>query len=188
MLAATNSSHPVSTPTPTPALAPVPAMHLPPLPPSVPQFPQPAVHPPYHGGPAPQQISQSLYPSQVSMHSSPAPPPQQQQQQPMSYYGVPQMPPQQQPSPVAPAGPIDGIDADQKVSCSVSTYRRDVSLTRNAEGDAASSPSFNARTNQSTPTCREGCYSCSCEFTFTLRRQMTVLTSPYQRSQLGNLA
>jgi hypothetical protein len=143
MLAATNSSHPVSAPTPTPA--PAPATHLPPLPPSVPQFPQPAVHPPYHGAP-PQQIPQSLYPSQVSMHSSPAPPPQQQQQQPMSYYGVPQMPPQQ-PPPIAPAGAIDGIDPSQKVSSSFSSYPRDVSLIRNGEGDAASSPSFNTRSN-----------------------------------------
>lgn len=112
MLAATNPSHPVSAPTPTPAPAPTP--HLPPLPPSVPQLPQPAVHPPYHGAPPPQQMPQSFYPSQVSMHSSPAPPPQQQQQQPMPYYGVPQLPPQQQPPPVAPVGAIDGIDPSQK--------------------------------------------------------------------------
>jgi hypothetical protein len=146
MLSATNSSNPVSAPTPTPAPPPAPATHLPPLPPSVPQFPQPAVHPPYHGAP-PQQIPQSLYPSQVSMHSSPAPPQQQQQQPPMSYYGVPQLQPQQQPPPVAPVGAIDGIDPSQKVSSPFSTYRRNVSLTRNAQGDAAPSPSFNTRSN-----------------------------------------
>lgn len=161
MLAATNSSHPVSAPTPTPA----PAPHLPPLPPSVPQLSQAAIHPPYHGAPPPQQIPQSFY-SSMSMHSSPAPPPQQQQQQQqsMSYYGVPQLPPQQQPPPVVSGGAIDGIDPSQKVNSPFSTYRRYVSLTRTAEGDAASSPSFNTGPNQSTPTCREGCHSCSCEF------------------------
>jgi CHASE2 domain-containing sensor protein len=34
----------------------------------------------------------------------------------MSYYGVPQLQPQQQPPPVAPVGAIDGIDPSQKVS------------------------------------------------------------------------
>jgi cleavage stimulation factor subunit 2 len=114
MLAATNSSHPVSAPTSTPAPAPV--SHLPPLPPSVPQLPQPAIHP-YHGAPPPQQMPQSFYPPQVSMHSSPAAPPPPQQQQPLAYYGVPQLPPQQQQQqqpPVAPTGAIDGIDPSQK--------------------------------------------------------------------------
>lgn len=146
MLAATNTSHPVSAPTPAPP-APAPAAHLPPLPPSVPQFPQPAVHPPYHAAPPPQQIPQSLYSSQVSMHSSPAPPPQQQQQPPMSYYGIPQLQAQQQPPPATPVGAIDGIDPSQKVSSPFSTYRRDVRLTRNAKGDADPSPSFDTRSN-----------------------------------------
>lgn len=144
MLAATNSSHPVSGPTPTPA--PAPAPHLPPLPPSVPQLPQPAVHPPYHGAPPSQQLPQSFYSSQVSMHSSPAAPPPQ-QQQPMSYYGVPQLPPQQPPPQVAPAGAIDGIDPSQKVRPSFNSYRQDVGSTRNAEGNAAPGPSFNTRSN-----------------------------------------
>ena len=64
----------------------------------------------------------------------------------MGYYGVPQLPPQQQP-PVAPAGAIDGIDPSQKVSFPYSTYRRDVSSTRNVEGDAAPGPSFDTRSN-----------------------------------------
>jgi hypothetical protein len=52
------------------------------------------------------------------------------------------------PPPVAPAGAIDGIDPSQKVSSPFSTYRRDVSLTRNAEGDAAPSPSFTVTQDQ----------------------------------------
>ncbi|KAH9994558.1 hinge domain of cleavage stimulation factor subunit 2-domain-containing protein [Russula compacta] len=114
MLAATNSNHTVSAPTPT--SAPAPAPHLPPPPTNIPPLQQPTVHPPYHGAPAPQQIPQSFYPSQVSMHPSSSAPPPQQQQQPLSYYGVPPLPPQQhQPPPVAPAGAIDGIDPSQKV-------------------------------------------------------------------------
>jgi hypothetical protein len=147
MLAATNSSHPVSAPTSTPAPAPV--SHLPPLPPSVPQLPQPAIHP-YHGAPPPQQMPQSFYPPQVSMHSSPAAPPPPQQQQPLAYYGVPQLPPQQQQQqqpPVAPTGAIDGIDPSQKVRFPFSMYRRNVSLTGRVEGNVATSPSFDTRSN-----------------------------------------
>jgi len=111
MLAATNSGHPVPTPAPTPA--PAPAPHLSSLPPSISQLQQPAVHQPYHGAPPPQQISQSFYSPQVSMHpSSAAPPPQ--QQPPLPYYGVPQLPHQQQQPPVTPAGAIDSIDPSQK--------------------------------------------------------------------------
>src|SRR6266851_4116787 len=143
MLAATNSSHPTSAPTST--TAPAPAPHLPPLPPSIPQLQQPSVHPPYHGAPPPQPIPQSFYPPQVSLHpSSTAPPPQQQQQQqPLSYYGIPQLPPQQQPSPVPPAGAIESIDPSQKVSFRISPYRwRDVSLIGHVKGNASPSPSF----------------------------------------------
>ncbi|KAI9445797.1 hypothetical protein F5148DRAFT_1278227 [Russula earlei] len=111
MLAATNPSHPISTPAPNPASAPPP--HIPPLPPSIPQVQQPTVHPSYHGVPPPPQIPQPFYPAQVSVHPSPAAPPPQQQQS-MSYYGVPQLPPQPQQLAVGP-GAIDGIDPSQKV-------------------------------------------------------------------------
>lgn len=181
MLAATNTSHPVSAPSSTPTPAPV--SHLPPLPPSVPQLPPPAVHPPYHGAPPPQQMPQSFYPPQVSMHSSPAAPPPQQQQQPLAYYGVPQLPPQQQP-PVAPAGAIDGIDPSQKVRFPFNMCRRHISLTGNVEGNATPSPSFDTRSNQSAPTFREGCHSCSCEFISPKIFNATVLMSLYSDPNL----
>lgn len=115
MLAATNSSHPASTPTPT--TAPAPAPHVPSLPPNITQLPQPPVHSPYHGVPHPQPISQSFYPPQVPLHPSSTAPPPQQQQQPLPYYGIPQLPPQQQQAPpVSSAGAIDSIDPSQKVS------------------------------------------------------------------------
>jgi hypothetical protein len=122
MLAATNSNHSVSTP--TPSTAPASAAHFPP-PPSIPQLTQPSVHPTYHG-PPPQTMPQSYYPPQVPLHpSSTAPPPQQQQQQPLSYYGIPQLPPQQQQSPpVPPTGAIDNIDPSQKVSSPIGMYCR----------------------------------------------------------------
>ncbi|KAH9027452.1 hypothetical protein EDB84DRAFT_1500263 [Lactarius hengduanensis] len=111
MLAATNPGHPVSAPAPTPA--PAPAPHLAPAPSTIPQLTQTGMHLPYHGAPPP-QIPPSFYPSQIPVHPSPAPPPQQQQQQQhMSYYGVPQFPPQP-PPPAAPAAAIDSIDPSQK--------------------------------------------------------------------------
>ncbi|KAH9960597.1 hypothetical protein BGW80DRAFT_1550344 [Lactifluus volemus] len=111
MLAATNSGNPASAPAPPPA--PTSTQHLAPAPPppSISQLAQTGVHAPYHGAQPPQQMTPSFYPSQMSIHPS-APPPQQQQQH-LSYYGVPQLPPQ--PSPAAPpAGGIDGIDPSQR--------------------------------------------------------------------------
>ncbi|KAH9036815.1 hinge domain of cleavage stimulation factor subunit 2-domain-containing protein [Lactarius pseudohatsudake] len=107
----TNPGHPVSAPAPTPA--PAPAPHLAPAPSTIPQLTQTGMHLPYHAAPPP-QIPPSFYPSQIPVHPSPAPPPpQQQQQQHMSYYGVPQFPPQP-PPPAAPAAAIDSIDPSQK--------------------------------------------------------------------------
>jgi cleavage stimulation factor subunit 2 len=111
MLAATNPGHPVSAPAPAPT--PAPASHLAPAPSTIPQLTQTSMHPPYHGAPPP-QIPPSFYPPHIPVHPSPAPQ-QQQQQQHMSYYGVPQLPPQPQPPPpAAPAAAIDSIDPSQK--------------------------------------------------------------------------
>ncbi|KAN0136809.1 hypothetical protein V8E53_005250 [Lactarius tabidus] len=108
MLAATNPGQPVSAPAPTPT--PAPAPHLAPAPSAMPQLTQTSMHQPYHGAPPP-QIPPSFYPPQIPVHPSPAP----QQQQHMSYYGVPQLPPQPQPQPpAAPAAAIDSIDPSQK--------------------------------------------------------------------------